>query len=398
MKLEKFNKNSKQRKIVVGAIIGLIVLVGGITLYRTFALYEEKKEFNVLKGRVPDFVSGDVTIAAIIDGEASSTIPRKDDGYVFESVTCTNGAEAEWDSSEWSIKIKNLIKSKTTCTLKFKSNGISDGNVAVDYITSLAESSGELVYDATVDNNLRYIGANPNNYVSFNNELWRIIGVMNNITDSEGNTGSHIKLIRNESIGTYSWSGDVKTNDWSRSKLNSETLNGTYYDELTNFAQNMIANVVWNLGGVSTWTSLSALNYYGAERGSNVYSSNSTTWTGKIALMYPSDYGYSSNGIWSLNPSSNKTHTWCAKSSDLYSWDSHCQYGSWLRQNSDEWLLTQTKYSYDTILYMSKSGDVVNGSSRNSYVIRPVLYLSSNTAITAGDGSQESPYQLKLGS
>lgn len=41
----------------------------------------------------------------------------------------------------------------------------------------------ELKFDKTADNNLRYIGADPNNYVSFNGELWRIIGVMNNIDD-----------------------------------------------------------------------------------------------------------------------------------------------------------------------------------------------------------------------
>lgn len=33
-----------------------------------------------------------------------------------------------------------------------------------------------------IDNNgdVRYYGENPNNYVTFNNELWRIIGVLNN--------------------------------------------------------------------------------------------------------------------------------------------------------------------------------------------------------------------------
>ena len=33
----------------------MLLVLGGITLYKTFALYEEKKEFNVLQGRIPDF-------------------------------------------------------------------------------------------------------------------------------------------------------------------------------------------------------------------------------------------------------------------------------------------------------------------------------------------------------
>ena len=57
--------------------------------------------------------------------------------------------------------------------------------------------------------NIRYYGANPNNYVYFNCddysnqssstcEVWKIIGVFNN-----GNLTHQIKIIRNESIGTY---------------------------------------------------------------------------------------------------------------------------------------------------------------------------------------------------
>lgn len=57
--------------------------------------------------------------------------------------------------------------------------------------------------------NYRYYGANPNNYVYFNCddysnqssstcEVWRIIGVFNN-----GILTHQIKIIRNESIGTY---------------------------------------------------------------------------------------------------------------------------------------------------------------------------------------------------
>jgi len=51
----------------------------------------------------------------------------------------------------------------------------------VKYITNLAKTdTTNLAYDDTADKNLRYIGSNPNNYVEFNGELWRIIGVMNN--------------------------------------------------------------------------------------------------------------------------------------------------------------------------------------------------------------------------
>ena len=37
-----------------------------------------------------------------------------------------------------------------------------------------------------VGGNIRYYGADPNNYVLFNNELWRIIGVFKNIDNGTG--------------------------------------------------------------------------------------------------------------------------------------------------------------------------------------------------------------------
>lgn len=51
----------------------------------------------------------------------------------------------------------------------------------------------DLKKDNTSDQNIRYYGSNPNNYVSFNNELWRIIGVF----------GNNVKLVRSESLETY---------------------------------------------------------------------------------------------------------------------------------------------------------------------------------------------------
>ena len=53
------------------------------------------------------------------------------------------------------------------------------------------------------DGNVRYMGADPNNYVLFNNELWRIIGVFDVASTYGGPTEKRLKIIRNESIGNY---------------------------------------------------------------------------------------------------------------------------------------------------------------------------------------------------
>lgn len=117
MKLEKFKQNSKQKKIMIGSIIALILLVGGITLYRTFALYEEKKEFNVLKGRVPNFIESDVSLAFVVDGVASEKVPAR--GNYKVDVTC-DGGYGEWNYTAWDIVVRSFTNG-TKCDLKFTS-------------------------------------------------------------------------------------------------------------------------------------------------------------------------------------------------------------------------------------------------------------------------------------
>ena len=84
-------------------------------------------------------------------------------------------------------------------------------NNSTDIITRTAPEgatcTNTLAYDGTTDNNLRYVGANPCNYVTFNGETagWRIVGVMNNIDDGTGKKETRLKLIRTEILGGYSW-------------------------------------------------------------------------------------------------------------------------------------------------------------------------------------------------
>ena len=188
--------------------------------------------------------------------------------------------------------------------------------------------------------NIRYYGANPDNYVYFNCsnynnptastcELWRIIGVFD----------GKVKLIRSSQIGTYSWdnrntSTGAETaygkNNWSSATLmtllnpgfslrknNLKVETGLYYNAKSgtcfsgqnnattscsftstgiknDTTRNMISQTKYYLGG---WNSnaLYPNQIYGYERGTTVYSGRPTSWTGKIALPYPSDYVYATD-------------------------------------------------------------------------------------------------------
>ena len=208
----------------------------------------------------------------------------------------------------------------------------------------------------------RYIGADPNNYVKFNDELWRIIGVFDT-DDGTGKVEKRLKIIRNESIGNYSWdynSAGNYINEWSTAQLNNLLNSGAYYNRttgtyynnsttasnvdftnngLTEKAKAMIGNAKWYLGGTADYTNSSnglASHFYKYERGTTVYSGRSTSWTGKVGLMYLSDYGYATSGGTTTNRAS-------CLSKEMYNWDdssvSDCKNNDWM-YNSNIWQWT----------------------------------------------------------
>ena len=122
MKFKYFSKNGKQKKLVIASILGLGIVIGGISLYRSYALYEEEKEYNVLKGQIPDF-GYDVKFAVTVDGAKTNKIPERqkstDNSYYKVQVSCTNGTTVgEWDYNAWNVKLDN-ISDGSKCTLAF---------------------------------------------------------------------------------------------------------------------------------------------------------------------------------------------------------------------------------------------------------------------------------------
>ena len=237
-------------------------------------------------------------------------------------------------------------------------------NESVEYVEPI-EILGKEITDTTQiatddpDNNIRYIGANPNNYVYFNCsdysnqsdstcEKWRIIGVFKNMTKEDGSKEDLVKIIRDDSLGNIAWASS-NVNDWSTASLQT-TLNGDYYNGTyatgafkNDSTRNAIESVVWNLGGTANYQSSSnglASHWYGYERGTTVYSGRPTTWTGKIALMYPSDYGYATAGGTTTNRAS-------CLAKELYNWDgsgvSDCKNNDYLFKSSySQWTLAPT--------------------------------------------------------
>ena len=293
----------------------------------------------------------------------------------------------------------------------------------LDYNTATDAQKKEMwtfTHDATEQTtaltDYRYIGADPNNYVKFNDELWRIIGVFDT-DDGTGKVEKRLKIIRNESIGSYSWdynSAGNNTNEWSTAQLNNLLNSGAYYNRttgiyynnsptasnvdftnngLTEKAKAMIGDAKWYLGGSSTYNDVTAPMFYTRERGTTVYSGRSTSWTGKVGLMYPSDYGNATSGGTTTNRAS-------CLAKEMYNWDdssvSDCKNNDWI-YNSNIWQWTISPLAVDSyiVFNVNYTGCVGDIGARFSSAARPVVHLKSTIKVITGLGTKESPYILE---
>ncbi len=87
-----------------------------------------------------------------------------------------------------------------------------------------------------------YTETDPNNYVRFDNTLFRIV-TKSSFSDGYGNNELRVKIIKDESIGQYMF--DESINEFDRSSIR-EVLNTTYYNSLSDIAKNLIDTVSYN--------------------------------------------------------------------------------------------------------------------------------------------------------
>ena len=233
----------------------------------------------------------------------------------------------------------------------------------------------------------RYRGASPKNYVTFNNEVWRIIGVFPT-DDGTGKIENRIKIIKDQSIGNKYWDTSG-SNNWARPATLNTELNTTYLNSLDSTAQSMIGNTKYYLGGYNNTPNVQKDVMYQYERkinGSTYYNgSNPNNFIGKLALMYASDYGYAASDECTQN---------------LFDYDNAtCKNNNWLYNiKVSEWILPQNASNSNNAFYVSSVGNagIYGNVSNVQLAVRPVLYLTSSAQITGGNGTLSSPYTLGL--
>ena len=369
------------------------------------------------------FNSQTINDVATVTGETLSS------GYLMRTETISHGSTSTFyvyvwiDSAEGGTPNSTANKKLAFHIVVGESDDVNPPKL-VNYLINDAPKSGTdavssspWILTSDREGEWRYAGLNPDNYLQFNGELWRIIGVMPNTeyctgtyTDSSctgtSGTGSLVKIVRNDRDGAGKWDTNG-TNNWVSASLNATLQAKTYASD------SHVAVVKWSLYGTATDNTDatgSPAVWYNKERNINssgaLYGSNPAYWYGKVGLPYMSDFGYATNGNGQESGTNSRTN---CLATTIYNWSlgTPCNDNGWLRYvnitssitsgsaQASQWTMTQNTGNSSSVYGYFGNGYAVSGTtSSGTYSYRPTLYLSSDTMIGGGSGTYSDPYTV----
>ena len=198
-------------------------------------------------------------------------------------------------------------------------------------------------------------------YVNFDGELYRIVGIENNTTKL-----NKMDYVRDESNAVISknFSSSATFGNGSSDTYWDYYLNNTWYNSISETYKNMLVEGTYYLGRPSS-------SYKGAicATASNTVTTaecvkTTSTWTGYVGL---SRYG------------------------EMFA----SQQGNGYSSSSTMWLITPSSSSY--VWNVDNDGlAYIKDPSGYTYGVRPSINLQSSVKITSGTGLKNDPYELSL--
>ena len=351
-----------------------------LCLYFAYSKFFVSEEQAVIRTTVGDFIYGDVVIGAYIDGEYSSTIPGKNDGYVVENVVCDNGAVGEWNNDSWGLLTTNLSK-RTKCNVYFKklvtkvpdiiaqldTSGKcptvnDDGSVSVTgveatngYLCKAPDAYGDSYY---------YRGNVTNNYVKFADKYWRIVRI---------NGDGTVRVIYD---GTSAHANGESSSD---RQIGTSAFNSSYND-------NAYVGYMYGQTGASTYAAAHA-NTNNSTIKAYIDNWYKTNIVGTANEQYLADNIFCNDRSISSNKPDSYNNLGYGTNATAYRW----YYGPWSSggYNSNMRLTCPQKNDAFTV------SDTTNGNGALTY---PVGLLSTDEIVLAGGwNASNSGYYLYSG-
>ena len=277
-------------------------------------------------------------------------------------------SDVTYDNSESGLESNNvqgaIDELYETCSSTGPING-GNGILKNEEIVTSGDGLYEDEYDA---GKYTYKGANPNNYITFNNDRagWRIISIKADGT---------IKIIKNNSSISNAWDTSY-SNNWARPVTLNTYLNGTYYNSLTDSAKSQIVSDYFSIGSVTNDND---------DLIGQINTENNKKWYGKVALATVSEF-------LRANSNKNSCETFYDNQHNFYT----CYSTNWMYLYEEWWTLSADSRDDSFVFfvdYLSISGYAEGGNSSYAKYIHPVVNLSASISL-AGSGTESDPYTI----
>jgi len=276
--------------------------------------------------------------------------------------------------------------------------------ITIDQLKEKKVTEGDGLYeDIYEENKYIYRGGNPNNFISFNDELWRIISI------EADNT---LKIIRNESIGYIAFDSKGYRDSTSNGVGGTYCAQGSNgcnaWNVNDNFANETKSGTVLKDAELNTYLNVTYLNTinedakYIENHNFNVGSPGNTSDTEDIATDIQQEALYKWNGKIGLMNITDllkaTTNTTCTSLKDGVDSNTTCYC------NTNNWMVPTTGYiwtisPYSTTSYslwiVGSSYCASNDRAISTYIgVLPVIYLNENITLS-GNGTKDKPYIIK---
>lgn len=310
-----------------------------------------KDYYKDKKSALPKEIGGSVrvSIASLVEAELLSEVTDPNDS----SNVCSGYVEVTKVDDEYAYEPFLVCE------------GNYEPKYLVDKIKEVkTDELGNGVY--TINDEYVYRGSDVDNYVSFNDILWRIVKI-----DKDGD----IKLVKAErTMDTYSW--DTKYNSESETTsgdtsnyllTNIRQMLNTYYED--NFTKENKSKIISKdicVGKVSL------TDEFSTEKECSIIKESE-----KVSLLNATDYKNASLDNNCTTLSSNE----CINRNYLAD------------DNVNTWLLNPSSQDTYRVLYLYNTLGTSYASSERR--INPVIYLSSKVITSKGNGTMDDPYVIK---
>ena len=348
------------------------------------------------------------------------------EGYIFNSELskCENGGELSWDNEKKVVLMSGNKSDK--CYVYFDViPTIADICTSGENLSTCVKNFGDKGYDISKiyihnsslqnganDNSYRYAGAHDvvDNFVCFGTDtkpcptdnLYRIIGVIDGkvrlikydysssaLLGTDGDYSSYKSTPGSTYRGSlteidgYRWNQTNEENVWSESNLNKVNLNTNFITNIGTTWASKIATTTWKVAG-GVFTGLPSETYQN-EIANSQSGDNSTTggteYSGKIGLMYVSDYGFAvSSDMWTLA---------------LNSYTKTATDNNWMYMGAGDWTISPMTTMSDYVHVISTDGKIIIGFvGMDSFGVRPVFNLENSVTYSSGGGSSDNPIRI----